>query len=187
METSEPWNECQGCTEEVFLKQRDTVQLKQVQEEQGWLFSPLLVLGKCVVEDKVCCLHYHDKDCDAVQKQLPPDYCVVPYDDNEVIDKTYDYVVKKLQTFNFHDPESPLLPGKHIDFGHKDYNFDGRVYEYLPSESYPEVEKDQHRDAMVKFYYYLVAYLNMAEEEAQLVLAMQNLAEQKLISLAKLV
>jgi hypothetical protein len=139
----------------------------------------LIGVGQCVKDNdgsaslKMLRVFYHDNDCHDVVRKPPPDYCVIPYDYDEVIGDTYDSVVTRFKSFKFPD----LPPGKHIDFGHDDYNFDNRAYEYLPSDLYPEVDKDIHRSAMLRFFYYLVGYLNMAEEAAHMVIDTKTLTD----------
>jgi hypothetical protein len=133
----------------------------------------LIAVGTCVLEGGVGCLKmesvfYHNQDCSVQNmedRKLPSDYCVVDFDYEEVIGDTYDSLVEFLKQFHF-QLETSAPPGKHIDFGYESYNFDDRAYEYLPSDKYPQVKEGVHRQAMVRFFYLLVTYKNLAEEAA---------------------
>jgi hypothetical protein len=157
------------------------------------VYSPIAV-ATCVEQAGVCSLQiqkvfFHDKDCNVPpnERKPPPDYCVVPYDYDEFIGDTYDGVVDRLKLCNFHDEDIPNPPGKHIDFGHQNYNYDDRAYEYLPSQNYPEVDKEKHREAMVRFFYFLASWLNIAEEAGSMVFDLESAKQHYIASSNKLV
>jgi hypothetical protein len=150
----------------------------------------LLGVGKLVVEMGIGCIQmekvfYHDKDCqlDAIRRMPVANFLVVNFNFEEIMGETYNPVVEKMSTFCFHDKEQPAPPGEPINFGHKGYNLDDRCYEYLPSERYPELGPHQHRMAMVRFFFLLTAYLNMADETASALLDIDkvkaNVAQKK--------
>jgi hypothetical protein len=131
----------------------------------------LLGIGKLAVdEDNIGCieisrLFYHNKDCQVVMHPVA-EFSVVNFDFLEVMGDTYDGVVQRMQNISFHDKTVEPPPGHSIDFGYAEYNFDDRCYEYLPSDMYPQIDKESHRLAMVRFFYLLTAYLNMADQTA---------------------
>ena len=144
----------------------------------------LLGVGVLQVENDIGCIFmesvfFHDKDChlDAKHKMPVAEFCVVDFAFDEVMGTTYDNVVARLATIPFLDALIPPPPGHPINFGKEGYNLDDRCYEYIPSERYIEIVKGLHRRAMVRFFYLLTSYLNMASEAAFTLLDLDNVKQ----------
>ena len=149
----------------------------------------VLGVGKLVVEDGIGCIQmekvfFHDKDCQmgAIRKMPVPEFLVFNYNFAEIMGVAYNRVVDRMSKTCFWG-EHPAPPGHAINFGKETYNYDDRCYEYLPSDSYQELDAVLHQRAMTRFFYLLTAYLNMASETAATVLDLAkveaNLASRK--------
>ena len=134
-------------------------------------------IGSIIMEK----VFYHDKDCHKdVSGKLPAyEYSVVDFDFDEVIGDTYEPVVQRFLKCNFHDHQTSL-PGHSINFGHEDYFYDDRAFEYFPSPNYSEVPEGFHRFSMVRFHYFLTTELNMSHEAAHSVLDLAKIIDHKM-------
>jgi hypothetical protein len=120
---------------------------------------------------------HHDRDCwkTRLQKLPSTEFQVFDFNYDEAIGTTCDAVAKDLQTISFHDKETPMPPGHHIDFGHEDCNFDDRACECLPSPRHSDVSTVDHRRSMVRTDFMMACDLNMAEEAAHQVVDMEKI------------
>ena len=143
----------------------------------------LLGVGQCVLNDEgqfvidMQKVFFHDKDCVIEKEEKLPsfEFMVFDFEFDEVIGDTYDLVVQRFKGCDFHDKDIPtLLPGHSINYGTTSYDFDDRVYEYLPSSRYPDINKGEYRCSMLRVLFMMAADLNMASEVAYTVLDMKK-------------